>query len=107
MKKNNILLIAHNYWPENFPINKISNKLLEKDYNIDVLTGKPNYPEGKVFKNYNILDFRKDNFNNIVIHRVPIFPRGNGSSINLILNYLSFVLSAMFFGYFLLYKKKI
>ena len=106
MKKNNILLIAHNYWPENFPINKISNKLLEKDYNIDVLTGKPNYPEGKVFKNYNILDFRKDNFNNIVIHRVPIFPRGNGSSINLILNYLSFVLSAMFFGYFLLYKKK-
>ena len=106
MKKNNILLIAHNYWPENFPINKISNKILEKNFNIEVLTGKPNYPKGKIFKNYKILDFRKDNFNEIRIHRVPIFPRGNGNSFNLILNYLSFVFSGIVFGYFLLYKKK-
>ncbi len=106
MKKNKILLISHNYWPENFPINDISINLSNSNFHIDVLTGKPNYPKGKIFENYNIFNFRKDKIGNIIIHRVPIIPRGKGKSINLILNYLSFIVSAIFFGYFLLRKNK-
>lgn len=106
MKKINILLISQNYWPENFPINNISDHLSKNEFFINVLTGKPNYPKGKIYENYKYLNFKKDKYNEIIINRVPIFPRGKGKSINLIFNYLSFIISSILFGYFLLYKKK-
>ena len=44
------LLISQFFWPENFPIND----LIKSTKNIDftILTGKPNYPEGRLFKGY-------------------------------------------------------
>ena len=47
MKK--ILIIAHNFWPENFPINNFVYNLAFSKVKITVLTGKPNYPLGRIF----------------------------------------------------------
>ena len=54
-KKNiNILIVGQYFWPENFRINEISQYLgLDPNINVFVLTGKPNYPQGKFFKGYN------------------------------------------------------
>lgn len=74
-------------------------------YEVDVLTGMPNYPAGKIFNGYEGAYLKKDIYEGISILRVPIFLRGSGSNIALAINYLSFVLSASFFGYRRLKKK--
>lgn len=94
MFKKKILLISHNFWPENFQINLISNQLSKK-YDITVLTGKPNYPKGKIFSKYNPFIFDQEMYNNIKVFRVPIIPRGNGSTSAKIMNYLSFIFSSL------------
>jgi len=105
MKKKKLLIVAQNFWPENFPINSISESLIN-NYSIDVITGQPNYPYGKIYKGYKWYSIRKEMLNNINIYRVPIIPRFSGTSINLIFNYTSFIISACLFGYFSIFKKK-
>ena len=78
MKK--ILVIAHNFWPENFPINNFIFNLAKKDVEISILTGKPNYPIGKIYKGYKNLSIDKQRYlklRNVFIYRVPIITRGN------------------------------
>lgn len=104
MKK--ILIISQGYWPEIFPINYISEKLSKSDFLIDILTGHPNYPKGKIFKGYRPQKIYLRKKNRINIYRVPIIPRGENSKIGIIFNYLSFILSSLFIGTFLLRKKK-
>lgn len=47
-----ILLISQYFWPENFQINEVCNNLIKHNISLTVLTGKPNYPEGIIYKNY-------------------------------------------------------
>ena len=105
--KKNVLLITHNFWPESFPINDIAKSLGTKYFNLIILTGKPNYPLGKIFSKYNPYSFQKEFFyKNIEIFRVPIVPRGSSSFFLIFLNYISFIFSSILFGYFFLKKKK-
>jgi glycosyltransferase involved in cell wall biosynthesis len=105
-KKLNVLLIAHNFWPENFPINSIVKNLSNK-INFTIITGKPNYPLGEFYKGYQTTGVKIQTYNktNKVI-RVPILPRKKGTSIQLFLNYVSFLFSGIFFGYFYTRGKK-
>jgi colanic acid biosynthesis glycosyl transferase WcaI len=95
-----ILIITPYFYPENFRINDFAFKMSKRGHSIAVLTGMPNYPEGKFFGKYRIL--KKETFNNVEIYRVPIIPRGNSNKINLFINYLSFLISGIIFGPFLL-----
>ena len=92
----NILIITHYYWPENFQINEISNHLSKKANSVSVLTGKPNYPTGSYYKGYNFFNKNLEKLNNINIYRVPVLTRGTGSSLRLIINWLSFAFLAVF-----------
>lgn len=94
-----ILIITPYFYPENFRINDFAFKMSERGHKIAVLTGMPNYPGGKFFGQFKIL--KKQIINGIEIYRVPIIPRGNSNKINLIINYLSFLVSGIIFGPFL------
>ncbi len=100
-----ILLITQYFWPENFTINQLAKSLVVKGYDIQVLTGKPNYPGGKIFSGYNSWSLQKEFWSSVLIHRVPLFPRGNKSAAKLAFNYLSFILSALLFAPLILRKK--
>ena len=100
-----ILIITQYFWPETFRINDIVKYLREKNHKVDVLTGVPNYPVGELFEEYKLDKEKFNNYYGASIFRVPIFLRGEGSKLNLFLNYISFVLSSIIFGYFLLRKK--
>lgn len=100
-----LLIVSQYFWPENFQINDVANTLLEKDIEVEILTGKPNYPGGKVFPGYNAWGCRQEEHQSIRIHRVPLISRGNGGW-RLALNYLSFVVSALLFAPFMLRNKK-
>jgi len=95
-----ILIITHNFWPEVFPINDIAWELAKKK-KVTVITGYPNYPDGAIFKNYTNNNISKKKIKNVEIIRLPIIPRKNGSTVNLILNYLSFI-----FSFIIFFKKK-
>ncbi|MEW5902970.1 MAG: glycosyltransferase family 4 protein [Pseudomonadota bacterium] len=86
------------FWPEGFRINEVSKSLVEKGVQVDVLTGKPNYPEGKIFAGYRMGGCQREQYCGANISRVPLIPRGKNSSMGLALNYLSFIVSGLVFG---------
>jgi len=101
----NILVFSHYFWPENFLINDLAEELSKKN-NVTVITGYPNYPDGKLFKGYRFFLKKIDWFQNIKIIRSLILTRKNGSKLNLVLNYISFAFFSFFEILFLRNKKK-
>lgn len=89
-----ILIISQYFYPENFRINDLADSFIETGHNVSVLTGYPNYPEGKVYTGYGLFHHHYEKYNNIEIIRVPLIPRGNKGPIRLFLNYISFMFSA-------------
>lgn len=90
-----ILLITQYFWPENFIINDLVKELTAKGHEVKILTGKPNYPHGKIYKGYKQKGCRYDSFiRHNDIFRVPIKPRGK-SFWSLIKNYFSFVINGL------------
>ncbi len=87
--KMNILVVTQYFWPENMRINDLVRDLSEKGHEVTVLTGQPNYPEGKVYEAYRQSPADFMSYAGAKVVRVPLVSRGN-SSIRLILNYLSF-----------------
>jgi len=101
-----ILIVSQHFWPENFRINSIAFLIKKLGHHVDVLTGLPNYPKGKLFKGYSFFNLSPSLKNGIRIFRVPIITRGVNSLFRLTLNYLSFIFSGILFGpIFLKYKK--
>jgi colanic acid biosynthesis glycosyl transferase WcaI len=93
-----ILIVSQYFFPENFRINDLALSLKARGHHVEVLTAQPNYPLGKIFPKYSNWTRWRDEFNGIPVWRVPIWPRGKGRSIQLALNYLSFVGFALCFG---------
>lgn len=88
-----LLIFSQYFWPETFGINSLARALAERGQKLSVLTGKPNYPEGRIFEGYTFSGIQRENHDGIEVVRVPLIPRGNRSSLRLALNYLSFILS--------------
>lgn len=95
--KMNILVVTQYFWPENMRINDLVRDLSEKGHEVTVLTGQPNYPEGKVYEAYRQSPADFMSYARAKVVRVPLVSRGN-SSIRLILNYLSFFCLASTLG---------
>ena len=88
-----ILVYTNHYYPEQFKINDVVNWFLEENFEIRVITGIPNYPSGKFYKGYYFLSKKLIEVKqNIIINRLPLMPRGSGSKLVIILNYLSYFL---------------
>lgn len=101
-----ILIVSQYFWPENFRINAIAESLAKRNFEIEVLTGKPNYPDGIIAPGYRVLGCQQEEWNGVTIHRVPLIPRGKKSHIGLILNYMSFIIFGSLLGFWRLRKKK-
>lgn len=102
----NILVFNQYFWPENFRINEVAHALKERGHNVEVITGKPNYPEGKFYNGYAGLGITKEIWQDIPIYRIPMIARGNKSTIKLAINYSSFIISGILFAPWMLRKKK-
>lgn len=89
-----ILVITQYFWPENFRINDLCIGLKERGHEVVVLTGQPNYPKGNLYEGYSLFSNRDEIWNGIKIYRCSLIPRGNGSGIQLFLNYISFAFFA-------------
>jgi len=87
-----ILVVTQYFWPENFRINDLVIGLIERGHEVEVLTGKPNYPKGDFYDGYSFLSKPLEIWNGANIHRSPLIPRGGAGGVKLMLNYLSFAI---------------
>jgi glycosyltransferase involved in cell wall biosynthesis len=97
-----VLIVSQYFWPESFRINELAQSLVAHGVDVDVLTGKPNYPEGKIYPGYRATVSMQELWQGANVFRVPIFPRGSRSSLRLFINYISFTLFASLIGPWLL-----
>jgi len=89
-----ILIVSQYYWPESFMINQLSEQLVSLGHHITVLTGKPNYPDGIIYPEYQQKGIQHQDHAGVEVIRVPMRPRKSGGK-NLFLNYISFVTSGL------------
>lgn len=100
-----LLIVSQYFYPEEFRINELVQNLIDRGHQVDVLTAVPNYPSGKFYKGYSIKKRIYTETANFKIIRVPIFPRGSGNGLMLVLNYISFIISATYY-FRKLYRKE-
>lgn len=92
-----LLVVSQYFWPENFRINDMVAEMVRRGHDVTVLTGIPNYPEGRVNSEFRAEPQRFSEWAGARILRVPMLARGRGT-LRLLLNYLSFVVSASMLG---------
>lgn len=97
-----ILVVSQYFLPESFHINSVVANLVEKGIQVDVLTGKPNYPNGIFFSGYKAWGLQSEQLLGATVFRLPHVARGKRSSLLLVINYLSFIFSGFFLGPWLL-----
>jgi glycosyltransferase involved in cell wall biosynthesis len=90
-----ILIVSQYFYPENFRINDIALSLSERGHRVEVLTGRPNYPQGIIYDGYSDSHKRVEDYQGLKIHRLKNRPRGQ-SKISLGMNYLSFMIRGWF-----------
>ena len=72
--------------------------LQEHGHEIEVLTGVPNYPGGKVYDGYRIRWRQRERIAGIPVVRVPLYPSHDYTVRGRVLNYASFALAAASIG---------
>ena len=88
-----ILVVCQHFYPENFRINDICYELVKRGNDVTVLTGLPNYPKGKVLKEYKFFKNRNQVINGVKIKRCSLVGRGN-STLMMMINYMWFAIFA-------------
>lgn len=97
MKKKHILVISQYFYPEQFRINDMCTEWVKRGYKVTVLTGYPNYPQGKYYEGYGWFKKTKQHWKGVNIIRIPLTARGKGA-VKLAMNYFSFVIAGFFWA---------
>lgn len=73
----------------------IADGLAGRGHQVDVLTGFPNYPTGTLQEGYPLQRYRRDDRSaGVTVHRAPLYPSHDSSSLRRTANYLSFAVAA-------------
>lgn len=100
-----ILIIKQLFNPE--PTAKsldFAKELVARGHDVEVLTGFPSYPTGKIYSGYKQQFYKREKMEKIDIIRVPIYPSHDDSSLKRFIHYFSYALTASFIGLFLVKK---
>lgn len=90
-----ILLISQYYPPESALISStLARSLIDMGHQVRVLTGFPNYPEGKLFEGYRQRWRYRELDGSVQVLRVPLWVDHSNSPLKRMLNYASFGVSA-------------
>lgn len=83
--------------PSQVPIS-IVRSLRAKGHDVQVLTGIPNYPQGRVIDGYVAWKPRKELVDRFRVLRAPLFPSHSSSRIGRLANYVSWAVSSALIG---------
>lgn len=100
--KPRILLLTQWFDPEpTFKGLVFARELVRLGFEVEVLTGFPNYPGGRVYPGYRIKWLQREVIDGVHITRVPLYPNHDQSAIKRVLNYATFAASATLYGVFM------
>ena len=94
-----ILILTQWFEPE--PTSKgllFARELVTRGHEVEVLTGFPNYPGGKLYPGYRIRPWVREQIDGVNVLRVALYPSHSNSGFQRALNYMSFALSAALIG---------
>jgi len=96
-----ILLLTQWFEPEpTFKGLTFAKALRDAGMEVEVLTGFPNYPMGRLYPGYRIRLIQHEEIEGIKVTRVPLYPSHDRSVLRRIANYISFAISAFIYGVF-------
>lgn len=96
-----VLLLTQWFDPEpTFKGLVFARELVRQGFEVEVLTGFPNYPGGKVYPGYRIKFLQREVIDGVQVTRVPLYPNHGQSAIKRVFNYVSFAASALCYGLF-------
>ncbi len=97
-----VLLLTQWFDPEpTFKGLVFARELVKQGFEVEVVTGFPNYPGGKVYPGYKVKWLQREVIDGVHITRVPLYPNHDQSAVKRVLNYASFAASALFYGLFM------
>ncbi|GAB3716147.1 GNAT family N-acetyltransferase [Mariniluteicoccus flavus] len=67
-------------------------------HDVQVVTGFPNYPTGRIMDGYRVRPFTDEEVDGVRIRRVALYPSHDASAVKRLANYGSFAVSATVFG---------
>lgn len=99
-----ILLITPLFYPESYYLRGLpfAKGLVEQGFDVDVMTGFPNYPKGIIFPGYRQCHYKKEIVGGVNIHRFPAFISHDKSGGRRALTYLTQAISMALQSPFLL-----
>lgn len=71
--------------------------LQDRGYDVEVVTGFPNYPGGKVYDGYRIRSLQRETVEGVAVTRLALYPSHDSRVLPRIANYLSFCLSVFLY----------
>jgi colanic acid biosynthesis glycosyl transferase WcaI len=96
-----LLLITQWFDPEpTFKGLVFARELVKRGFEVEVLTGFPNYPGGKLYPGYKVRLLQRELIDGVEVTRVPLYPSHDQSASRRIFNYLSFLFTALIYGLF-------
>lgn len=104
-----ILLITPVFYPEQYYLRGLpyARELIRRGFEVEVLTGFPNYPAGRIFPDYRQSLCFRECVDGVTIIRVPLYISHNRSGFKRALSYLSLALSMSLQGPFRIQKPDI
>jgi colanic acid biosynthesis glycosyl transferase WcaI len=75
-------------------------ELVSRGFEVEVITGFPNYPGGILYDGYRVKFIQKEVIDGVLVTRVPLFPSHDKSKLGRVFNYLSFAFSSLLYGLF-------
>ena len=90
-----VLLLTQWYEPEpTFKGSLFATELIRRGYDVEVVTGYPNYPGGKLYPGYSLSWKSREVVAGVSVTRLWLYPSHDASALRRLANYASFALSA-------------
>lgn len=96
-----ILLLTQWFDPEpTFKGLVFARELARLGFEVEVVTGVPNYPGGKLYPGYRLKWLQQERIDGVDVTRVPLYPSHDRSAIGRVLNYVSFAVTSLIYVLF-------
>ena len=97
-KRPRLVLLSQWFDPEpTFKGLLFARALRDRGYDVEVVTGFPNYPGGKVYDGYRIRPMLRETVNGVAVTRLALYPSHDNRPLSRVANYLSFFLSVFLY----------
>lgn len=96
----NILLLTQLFQPEPAHLKGLSfaKELARRGHHVEVLTGFPNYPSGRLYDGYRMRPWAREYLDGIRVTRVAVYPSHDNRALHRFANYVSLAAAATVLG---------